>query len=217
MKKTLLATTIAIGLTTPAYPAEINLTFERVPSPPFSTTANVTITGEIEKGDDKKFNEVTKNLSRYGTYVVLSSLGGDLTAGLNIGLKVSRSKWSTWINPDDTCTSVCGLIWLAGYTRNAGLSSKVGFHSAYYLTTTHCWFFFTCDKPETSGPGNALVGSYLRDLGFGYNTIRYLTEASPEDMKWLTLDLANKYKIDFYPIYNRKFDPTTWRPDPRSL
>jgi hypothetical protein len=43
--------------------------------------------------------------------------------------------------------------------------------------------------------GNAILGSYLTRLGLGYSAIAYATQASPNDIKWLTVDDAQRVGI----------------------
>ena len=66
-------------------------------------------------------------------------------------------------------------------------NSFIGFHAAYNPS----------DLRE-SGAANALVGSYLEKLGFGWGTIVYLTSAAPKEMEWLDGAKAEKYGIRFY-------------------
>jgi hypothetical protein len=44
-----------------------------------------------------------------------------------------------------------------------------------------------------TGQGNAVVGAYLRDLGFGYKAIVFMTRKGPASVEWLDRDLANKF------------------------
>ena len=106
-----------------------------------------------------------------------------MSDGLNIGLMIRQKKMATVVF--DTCASVCALIWLAGTPRAVFEDSNVGFHAVYNGTE---------DKTINSG-GNALVGAYLKQLGFSYQTIFYLTQTAPEEMEWLNGDKAKKYGI----------------------
>jgi hypothetical protein len=47
--------------------------------------------------------------------VILNSEGGALYAGLNIGITILNKRFNTYA--PEICASVCGMIWLAGYTR----------------------------------------------------------------------------------------------------
>ena len=46
-----------------------------------------------------------------------------------------------------------------------------------------------------TGAGNAVMGAYLRDLGFGYDAIYFMTHKGPTSVEWLTPELALKYGV----------------------
>jgi len=157
---------------------------------------NVLVTGEIKSGDDEKFHRVTDRLPSSVT-VELNSLGGAVAAGLSIGEEIRIRQFGTFIN--NTCASVCGLIWLAGYPRMIMDDAHVGFHAAYY------------SKNGQVSPGaNAVIGAYLNRLGFSYNAVEFLTYTTPGSMQWLTSDLAAKYGIDAWVFPRVKQPQETW-------
>jgi hypothetical protein len=158
----------------------------------------VYVTGDIEPDDDDKFFSYTRNIQYGRASIVLGSAGGNVVAGLNIGLRIKEMGWNTGVWTSLECASICGMIWLAGTTRYAGSGARIGFHAAYRVAEGWLgWFgrcLMRCD-PQISSGGNALVGAYLRDLGLGFNAIRYLTETPPDQIEWLTPEKARKYGI----------------------
>jgi hypothetical protein len=144
--------------------------------------AFVWIEGDIEMGDNDKFLSVLKTLSKKPLGVFLDSRGGNVGAALNIGIMIRRLQLSTIANHQ--CASSCGLIWLAGTPRVVFDNSYVGFHGVYNK-----------DTGQTTSDGNAVVGAYLSQLGFGYETIRYLTKEAPDSMEWLDSAKAKQYGI----------------------
>jgi len=55
------------------------------------------------------------------------------------------------------------------------------------------------DQPATSeesGPGNAVLGAYLDQIGLPEDAIVYITQASPSSMKWLSMEEAAQHGID---------------------
>jgi hypothetical protein len=143
------------------------------------------ITGDIELGDDEKVLNVTRNIASGRGAVFLSSNGGNLIAGINIGMEIKKKDWSTAVYSGWECASACGLIWLAGSPRAVQYGAKIGFHAAYNARTR-------VPTPEA----NAFIGGYLRDLGFGFDAVRYITQTPPDQMEWLTAEKARKYNID---------------------
>lgn len=145
-----------------------------------TSTTYVTIVGNIEPDDGNKFDEATKNPSG-DVVVVLDSIGGSVTAGINIGLKIYQRHWNTIV--DVKCNSTCALIWLAGSKRWAPENS-LGFHAV-----------FRKSDGQVSGAGNAIVGAYLDKLGFDLRTIYFLMHAEVNEIEWLSAAKARKYGI----------------------
>jgi len=147
----------------------------------------VILQGEIVASDGVQFERVTRGLPNY-TRVVLESPGGDLEAGLRIARAVRAQGFHTVVQQH--CASMCGLIWLAGSTRWLSYNAQIGFHAIRAL------------DGSVHSAGNALVGSYLRDLGFDDRAIVWFTKAPPSGMAWWRPDqvkLAFKYLDGFVP------------------
>lgn len=144
----------------------------------------ITITGQIEEGDADKFNQVIAQLPGR-SIVALESPGGVLIDGLNLGLAIHRHNFDTAVLPNETCASVCGLMWLAGATRYMADTSKIGFHEAAF------------GDGSIAGQGNALIGAYLHEMGLKFDTVAYLTRSTPGEMTWLRPTEANRFGIAY--------------------
>jgi hypothetical protein len=76
-----------------------------------------------------------------GGYVVTKSAGGNLLAGLDMGIAIRFRQWRTVVV--DECYSVCALMWLAGVQRAAFSDAEIGFHGAYdvnaFVDPTATW------------------------------------------------------------------------------
>lgn len=155
--------------------------------------AAVFIAGPIGSNDADQFMAKVGMLGGK-TSVVLSGPGGDLLAGIQIGEFVRLRGWSTLVI--DQCSSACALIWLAGTQRIMTSSARVGFHAA------------SVDGQER-GVANAIVGAYLNRLGYRYETVVFVTQASPTEITLLTPDIASKVGID---VVVRDPTPTTEQP-----
>ena len=152
----------------------------------------ITLQGQIELGDEKKF--VNAMLPYTDGTVILSSLGGSLFAGIEIG-KAIRLKGFTTIVPDGiTCASACALAWLGGRVRGMGIVSKIGFHASYLR-----------GSGQVTSSGNALVGAYLSQLGLSSSAIVYLTKAPPSELQWLSEADAGRLGITVSLIDSKKF------------
>jgi hypothetical protein len=151
----------------------------------------VDVVGPINDDDFKTFKEKTEQIYPIGSgypnkqvIVTLISHGGHAKAGLLISDWIRKRGMSTFVPGDRTCASACALIWLAGRPRNVGNNSLIGFHAAFNPKT----------RQET-GIGNAVIGGYLRDLGFGYDAIAFMTRAGPTSVEWLTPDRAKEFRV----------------------
>ncbi|WP_422371137.1 hypothetical protein [Hoeflea sp.] len=161
----------------------------------------VQISGELAVADILNFKQISKSLPPQ-TIVRLNSPGGSLMAGIEIGKIIASSGFATSVS--DTCASSCALIWLAGTPRILTPSARVGFHLAY-----------KSDMDQTeSGAGNALVGSYVTNLGFGDNVVRYITSAAPDDMQWLSSRDADLLGIDILVSDSRDLESVTTETPP---
>jgi ATP-dependent protease ClpP protease subunit len=141
--------------------------------------------GEITPGDREDF--LTKVASFSSGMVVLDSPGGSAYAGVEIGKAIRMRGLSTWVPSGSTCASACAFAWLGGTKRVVGKTAQVGFHAVYQMKN---------GAAVETGSGNASVGAYLAQLGLSDTAIRYLTDAAPTSMNWLTAADAQALGID---------------------
>jgi hypothetical protein len=177
-----LLTAVAVLVTTISVANAAEITVSKVKNNQYA----VLIEGDIEIGDDQKFDRLTRKILPGGAMVGLISDGGSLPAGLNIGLTIRNKRFDTLVLEKTKCLSVCALAWLAGVERFVTAESYIGFHGAYRIEN---------DQATVSGAGNAVVGAYLARLGFSYDAIYTLTKTKPDDMLWMTGELAQKLGI----------------------
>jgi hypothetical protein len=145
----------------------------------------VSLEGDIELDDVAQFWSKVASLSK--ATVAFRSEGGSLLAGIRIGTLIRESGFATLVPDGAWCASACAVAWLGGVHRLLGTGSKVGFHAAYVLKG---------HKATESGPGNAVLGAYLYQLGLSEDAIVYVTQAEPSSMRWLSLEQAAQYGID---------------------
>jgi hypothetical protein len=108
------------------------------------------------------------------------------TAAIEIGHAIRQHGFSTMVADNATCTSACGLIWLAGKERFIGPRARIGFHAARD----------TRDR-SVSAQGNAMIGAFLYEMGItDMTTIARLVSAPPNEMTWLRFEEMARWKID---------------------
>lgn len=158
----------------------------------------ITVLGSFELGDDKKFIQIALPLDN--AIVAFNSDGGSLSAGLGIGRAIRFKEFTTMVPKNGTCASACGLAWLGGFERLVDEGAQVGFHAAYITTN---------GASQETGMGNALAGAYLNQLGLTQSAIAYITEAAPQNMKWLTADDAKRVGITMTVLASTTPEPTS--------
>ncbi|HEY7299717.1 MAG TPA: hypothetical protein VH684_17555 [Xanthobacteraceae bacterium] len=145
----------------------------------------VLITGEFEFSDVGAFSAAVSPLTK--ATVAFASDGGALVAGIRIGTLIREKRFATLVPDGATCASACAVAWLGGEKRFVGRGANVGFHAAYVL------------KPggavAESAPGNAVLGAYLDRLGLSEEAIRYVTDAEPSTIHWMSMIEAAEHGI----------------------
>jgi hypothetical protein len=144
----------------------------------------VLIKGQMVAGDIDAFR--TKTAGIQTALVALHSDGGQLIAGIEIGKIIRFKNYFTLVPAGSRCASACAIAWLGGTRRFLDGNAKIGFHAAYIVRS---------GQASETGVGNALLGSYLGQLGLPEQAIIYITKAAPNSMTWLDVAEANQRGI----------------------
>jgi hypothetical protein len=155
----------------------------------------ISIKGEFKFGDEKAF--VEKALTLSDAIVEFDSPGGSLATGIEIGRAIRLKGFSTSVHANAICASACGFAWLGGTRREIQTEGAVGFHAAYTLES---------GTAKETGIGNAVLGSYLNQLGLSQRAIEYATIASPTSMTWLTKQDGEALGIEYSVVAAREQD-----------
>jgi hypothetical protein len=147
------------------------------------------VEGHLVADDHVKFRTQVGRLTK--AVVAFSSDGGNLLAGIEIGKTIRLKSFATAVLDGRRCVSACALAWLGGSRRFMGRAAHVGFHAAYIERE---------GRASESGVGNALVGSYLTQIGLSEAAVVYITQAAPTEMTLLTLRDAEKIGIEVLPF-----------------
>jgi hypothetical protein len=147
--------------------------------------ASILIQGEIDRDTLTQFQEALRQAPR--ARIVLDSPGGAVLPALEIGRLIRQRRLATQIPEGGLCASACGLIWLAGAPRDLSPRALVGFHAAATISQS--------GRRSVSAPANAIIGGYLRELGFGDEAIFEMTRAPPRGMNWFNTAWLNALGI----------------------
>ena len=95
----------------------------------------IQVYGLIKPADVRTFESYTENVNPDATLVILTSRGGYLSAGIDIGMRVHLKKLIVGVM--GTCASSCALIWIGGetgrkffYQHRPGVLTFLCFHQA---------------------------------------------------------------------------------------
>jgi len=146
----------------------------------------IAIEGELDLGDIESLRKSTESIPVGRATIEFSGKGGSLLAGIRIGTLIRAKKFTTVVPDGGQCASACALAWLGGARRLVGEYSNVGFHTAYIVKTGGL---------TESGPGNAILGAYLNQLGLSERAILYITHAAPTSMQWMSMQEAAEFGI----------------------
>jgi hypothetical protein len=149
----------------------------------------IDVRGDIELGDDEKFDAVLKDIPDPSRAVVrLSSDGGNFLAGLQMAATIHDEKITTYVPGGNYCLSICATMWISGEHRVVDEESKIGFHQAYNSSDEE-------GAQNAAGESNAVLGAYLNSLGLGVKAISWMTEKGADDLNFLTASKAEELGI----------------------
>ncbi len=147
--------------------------------------------GQIHKDSANQFKAFAKEFQR-GTWVAISSPGGNLIAGMQLGIAIRESGFNTTIGNTDfsppDCLSACAYAFLGGITRKLTPGSRYGLHQ-FRGTDQE---INTADTQKIS----ATLGKYLDVMGVDRRLLDYAQMTSSDKVTILTLAQAQLLKVD---------------------
>jgi len=148
------------------------------------------ITGKIDLMDGLVVKAAAAKLNSVGKPIVvnLDSPGGNVIGGLGIANTIAINGWSTIVDADTMCASICADIWLAGKTRYAHSTAKIGMHSAG-LTVK--------GKTLRADDGNLPRIKLFVALGISKDAIVGMLSPDPDSMMWMTPAWAKNVGIKY--------------------
>ena len=134
----------------------------------------------------------------------MHSDGGLLLAGIEVGKIIRLRNYMTLVPDNARCASACATAWLGGTTRYMAAKARIGFHAPFNPQTG-----------QETGVGNALIGSYLSQIGLPDRAVIYVTRASPQSMTWLTMSDAQEAGIEVSLFASPRDQPPSAEPRER--
>ena len=152
----------------------------------------ILIKGEITDEDAKTFKQIALATER--AVVLFDSPGGLLMPAIEIGKAIKLKGFGTAVI-DTNCTSACAMAWIAGQPRMISKGASVGFHAAYTEDAS--------GRQVPNSVANALVGSYLNNLGLNEKVVAFVTSAEPDQVRWLNKKEAERMDLNILKFENK--------------
>ena len=102
---------ILVTLFLVAIPAKADVALWPRPVPGWTV---IQVYGVIKPGDLATFQSYTENVDPAATLVIVTGPGGNLSAGIGMGIRVHQKKLIVGVM--GMCASSCALIWMGGET-----------------------------------------------------------------------------------------------------
>jgi hypothetical protein len=149
---------------------------------------NINIEGKIEFEDAKKFESLVKANNIKLATVYLDSPGGNLIGGLVMGLSIHGHGFTTVVDYESRCVSVCASMWLAGTKRIVVSNANIGFHQPYFLDRR--------GRIHKNPQAVSLMKQYYAEIGVPKPAADFFLAADPREAYWLNADLAAGFGIE---------------------
>ena len=147
--------------------------------------------GQIDKESPAQFKTFSKDFPR-GTWVAISSPGGNLIGGMQLGLAIRELGFNTVIGNSDysppECLSACAYTFLGGVSRKLTPGSRYGLHQ-----------FRGSDKAisaEETQKISATMAKYVDAMGADRRLLDYAELTTSDKITTLTLAQAQVLKVD---------------------
>lgn len=142
--------------------------------------AIISINGEIVQDDVQALKDAIRaanDASRLVSGIRLNSIGGSLSAGVQMAEIIRFAKVATVVANGATCSSACFLIFAAGSEKFASHSAQVGVHGAS-----------DSDGTETvqSGAATVSMARVAKEFGVSETIIGKMVVTPPSQMVWLS-------------------------------
>ena len=147
--------------------------------------------GQIDKDTPKQFKSFAQDFPR-GTWVAVSSPGGNLIGGMQLGLAIRELGFNTTIGNTDfsppDCLSACAYAFAGGVSRKLTPGSRYGLHQ-----------FRGADQAinaEDTQKISATLAKYLDGMGVDRRLLDYAQMTTSDKVTVLTLTQAQLLKVD---------------------
>jgi len=148
----------------------------------------IIVKGTIESQDSIKFLAAIGD-AKDVTTVWLDSDGGMVDEGLAIAKMIRVLGLSTYVHADNTCSSICAVMFMSGKRKMLVPSATLGIHAAY-----------DSKKMRKDLTANVFICWYLGSLGYSEEVIDLWISTSPKRIINLNDGNYKKLNLDFITV-----------------
>ena len=149
--------------------------------------------GPIVKNTPAEFKEWSRNIPS-GTWIALTSPGGSVVGGLQLGQAIRMGGFNTTIGNSEyspnNCLSACAYAFLGGVIRYLPPNAKYGLHQ-YRAPEKE----INADEAQKL---NAIMGKYVDSMGVDRRVLDYAQMTSSDKMTVLSQTEAKRLRVDNY-------------------
>jgi Predicted periplasmic protein len=181
--------------------------------------------GDITPQTPADFQRFLRSQPSVAGVIRLHSDGGDLAAGLALGVLIRQAGLSTevgadklnreWLGSDrrrmseripGLCASACAYAFLGGVKRTIEEGSRIGFHRFYKreAVAQPSVKQFTGDDLDSTQRALAGLLLYTIEMGVDARLVALASDAGAGEMRWLTPAEASDLKV--------AYQPEAWKP-----
>lgn len=146
--------------------------------------------GEIFKGDDQRFRDfISQHPER--RVLILSSIGGDLQTGMEIGRKIRQEEMTTFVPKPLVCYSACFFMYIGGRERDVDEQGQLGVHQFYGATPNSQGDIVQSQTQSAS----AEVLNYILSMGAHVEAFEISLRTPPDQMHVFTRDELERFGL----------------------
>lgn len=149
----------------------------------------ISVSGEIDSGDDELFSEslqTAQNERLAVGFVNLNSPGGIVSTGAGMARIIRNRQIKTRVKSGSTCASACFMLFAAGKERHAEPGARIGVHSAVNQR-----YGETKDAKSTTID----MARFLSELDVPSSIIGKIVTTKPDQITWLTAEDLRAMKV----------------------
>jgi hypothetical protein len=145
--------------------------------------------GVIALESAESFRALAAQLGASRVTVQLSSAGGNLTGGIQLGNALREANAAVVVQNKSRCVSACVYTMLGGVTRRVNTSGRIGVHR------------FHPDTPDEAVPKVLadyvidMLKRYVLQMGADATLIHLAANVAPDTVHYLSADELRRYRI----------------------